>query len=416
MKDECERENNTCSDLGAGPVCAESLGDHNIGEGYDVTVIGASTAGTAAALQLAELGFRVLLIERATFPRFVACGEGLSQIGIEALAPLLVCGSQNGLSLDSVPFQEFYSYVIRGESTITIGGNSGTLNRGMVRGRGISRYYLDEYLCKTAKSHPLIEVVTGVRVSRITQSGSGIMVFLAGSRAPLKSRFGIIAGGKCYRFLAECGFRHTEGAKQRVGASAEFVITDSAQVDLLMSVFVKPTMEVYCTPVGVNRINLNVLTAGEGIARLGRKRGIVELFSRTLDEYGVSACQYSEILGAIPAGSRLREPCIGNLIAVGDALESLDPVGGMGMTHAIISGRLAAYSINSSFRNGSVLSRNCAQMRRKLFPLRQTTSAAALVVRTFSRLRSLEPLYRSGLLDFIENRMLERSLTWARRL
>jgi flavin-dependent dehydrogenase len=183
-----------------------------------------------------------------------------------------------------------------------------------------------------------------------------------------------------------------------------------------MSVFVKPTLEVYCTPVGLNRVNLNVLTTGEGMAGIGRKRGILELFNRTLDEYGVSGCQYSEILGAIPSGNRLRAPCIGSLIAVGDAFESLDPVGGMGMTHAIISGRLAAYGIASSFRDVSLLSRNCAQIRRKLAPLRQTTMAAALVVRTFSRFRSFEPLYRSGVLDFIEDRMLVRRLAWARRL
>ncbi len=167
---------------------------------------------------------------------------------------------------------------------------------------------------------------------------------------------------------------------------------------------------------GLNRVNLNVRASGDDILGRGRKRGISELFNRTLDEYGVSACQHSEILGAIPSGARLKAPCIGNLVAAGDSFESLDPVGGMGMTHAIISGRLAAYAIASSFRDGSVLMKNCAGIRRKLTPLRQATFGAALVVRTFSRFRSLEPLYRSGAIDFIEDRMLGRNLVWARRL
>lgn len=384
---------------------------HHIAPEYDVIVVGASVAGTSAALQLAKLGFAVLLLEKSTFPRSVACGEGLSQIGVEALTPLLD-DDQKGLSLDCVPFCNFYSYVIRGNSTITVGGNAQTV----VRGRGVSRYYLDAYLCKAASTHPLIEVVMGARVSGITQSASGAMVAMAGSRAPIRSRFVVIAVGKSYRLLSECGFDLIDGVKQRMGASAEFVITDTVPKDLQMTVFVKPTMEVYCTPVGQNRLNLNVLTSGEGIVDLGRKRGIGELFNRTLDEYGVSGSQHSEILGAVPSGIRLKGPCIGNLVAVGDALESLDPVGGMGMTHAIISGRLAAYGIASSFRDGSLLSKNCAHMRRTLAPLRQVTQGAALVVRTFSRFRALTPLYRTGMLDFIEDRMLGRHLAWAKRL
>lgn len=384
----------------------------DMGGMYDVIVVGASVAGASAALQLAQLGFTVLMLEKSRFPRFIACGEGLSQIGIEALAPLLRDANQNGISLDSLPYCDFHSYIIRGNSTIAVGG----VDKTSVRGRGISRYYLDEFLIKVARSHPLIKVVTGVRVARIAQSASGVMVYMAGSMAPLKSRFGVIATGKSYRMLSECGFQPVSGTRQRAGASAEFLMTDAPAEGLLMTVFVKPTMEVYCTPVGMNRINLNVLTTGEGISDLGRKRGLEDLFRRTLDSYGVSAVQHSEILGSVPSGTRLKAPCRGNLVAAGDALESLDPVGGMGMTHAIVSGRLAAYGIASSFRDGSLLSENCARIRGMLMPLRQVTRGAALVVRTFSRYRALEPLHRSGVLDFIEDRMLQRHLAWARRL
>jgi len=379
---------------------------------YDVIVVGASVAGTSAALQLAKLGFTVLLLEKSTFPRFVACGEGLSQIGIEALAPLLDTADGGNQSLDLVPSCNFYSYVIRGNTTLTVGRGE----QACVRGKGISRYYLDAHLCQAASSHPLIGVVTGARVLKISQVASGVMVYMAGSKAPVRSRFGVIATGKNYRLLSECGLRLIDSAKQRVGASAEFLITDSVLKNPLMTVFVKPALEVYCTPVGQNRINLNVLTAEEGMVEIGRKRGIADLFSRTLDQYGVSACQHSEIMGAVPSGTRLKDACIGNIVAVGDAFESLDPVGGMGMTHAIISGRLAAYGIASSFNDGSLLSKNCAHFRRTLAPLRQVTQGAAFVVRTFSRYRALAPIYRSGALDFIEDRMLERHLAWARQL
>ena len=42
---------------------------------YDVIVIGAGPAGTAAAMLLAQVGRRVLLLEKSRFPRHKLCGE-----------------------------------------------------------------------------------------------------------------------------------------------------------------------------------------------------------------------------------------------------------------------------------------------------------------------------------------------------
>ena len=44
---------------------------------YDVAVIGAGPAGSAAALALARQGRSVLLLEKAAFPRYKTCGGGL---------------------------------------------------------------------------------------------------------------------------------------------------------------------------------------------------------------------------------------------------------------------------------------------------------------------------------------------------
>jgi len=404
-----------CNELNFSNISSSELGNYTIGDNYDVTVIGASIGGTSAALQLAKLGFSVLLIDKTTFPRYIPCGEGLSKIGIEALAPLLSQSIRSESTIekhlfDLLPHHDFYSYSIRGNCTIVVGGES----RKRIRGRGISRYCLDDFLLKVAKAHPLIEVASGLKVLKVTQSRVGIEVFLAGSKVGIRSRFGVIASGKSHRFLAECGFEFIKPKLERIGASAEFKITDSSQALLKMSVFVKPTFEVYCTPVSSNRINISVLATSEAMSSMGRKRGILDLFDRTLGEYGISAQQDTEILGSAPSGARLTTPCVGRLIAVGDALESLDPVGGMGMTQAIVSGRLSAYGISASFKEGTDLKENCLHMRRCLSPLRQTTFAAALVVRTFSRYRSLDPLYKSGLLDFIEERMFKRHIAWGK--
>ena len=59
----------------------------------DVVVIGASLAGSAAALVLARSGARVALVDKASFPRPKTCGELLSPDGVAALARLGLDGA-----------------------------------------------------------------------------------------------------------------------------------------------------------------------------------------------------------------------------------------------------------------------------------------------------------------------------------
>ena len=47
-------------------------------ERFDVLVVGAGPAGSATALHLARAGARVLLVDKARFPRDKPCGGGLT--------------------------------------------------------------------------------------------------------------------------------------------------------------------------------------------------------------------------------------------------------------------------------------------------------------------------------------------------
>ena len=58
------------------------------GAELDTVVVGASLAGSAAALVLARCGARVAVVDKATFPRPKTCGELFSPDGVAALARL----------------------------------------------------------------------------------------------------------------------------------------------------------------------------------------------------------------------------------------------------------------------------------------------------------------------------------------
>ena len=53
----------------------------------DVAVVGAGPAGAAAAIILARAGRRVVLIDKATFPRDKCCGDGLTAAALRRLEP-----------------------------------------------------------------------------------------------------------------------------------------------------------------------------------------------------------------------------------------------------------------------------------------------------------------------------------------
>ncbi|MGB8650311.1 MAG: FAD-dependent oxidoreductase, partial [Mycobacteriales bacterium] len=55
---------------------------------YDVAVVGAGPAGAAAALSALRTrpGARVLLLDRAGFPRDKACGDGIAPHALDELA------------------------------------------------------------------------------------------------------------------------------------------------------------------------------------------------------------------------------------------------------------------------------------------------------------------------------------------
>ena len=61
---------------------------------YDAVVVGAGPGGAATAAHLARAGSRVLLLDRASFPRDKACGGGLTPRGVAALDRL-------GVALDA---------------------------------------------------------------------------------------------------------------------------------------------------------------------------------------------------------------------------------------------------------------------------------------------------------------------------
>ncbi len=163
----------------------------------DVAVVGAGPAGSVAAQRLAAAGVRVVLLERATFPRDKPCGDGVAARGLSVLA-------RTGLGewISRFPAPEVLRLTPPDGQVLDLRLPSGD---GYCYGRTIPRRLLDDRLAQAA-AEAGARLVEGARVrcvdrvdGRVTCVVSGglevtapLVILADGSHAPVTRRLGLV--------------------------------------------------------------------------------------------------------------------------------------------------------------------------------------------------------------------------------
>jgi flavin-dependent dehydrogenase len=265
--------------------------------GYDVAVIGAGPAGSAAAIELSRAGASVLLLEKAAFPRHKVCGEFLSP-EVAAILDELGCRRL----LDNAPRMDLACVHTLSKQVLEFPMASPA--------HGLSRRTLDDGLVRAACSHG----AAFVEKTEIVSHASGELTARDGRR--FQARVVIHASGRSA----------TSGSAQHFGFKAHFLGDYPARVDLHFL----PGGYLGVSPVEDGRINVCALVE----KRLVRQaetivRGILG------DVYG----QEWPFLYTGPCNPGWRGV---QGLPAGDAAAFLDPFTGDGISLALRSGRLAA--------------------------------------------------------------------------
>jgi menaquinone-9 beta-reductase len=300
---------------------------------FDVAIVGASLAGSAAAITLGRAGLRVALLDKATFPRHKPCGEGLSQSAFSLLEDL-------GISTSTLFNHEnlFFGFQFLQEDSQHSSKRSFAAYGKKPKGGGVSRTELDSVLNSKVAFYRTISSFFGEAVSEVQWSNDTWT--LTTSRQTLKARFLVLAHGvRASPIVAEFMSVQSSGS-ERVGYS--MMARVSSKKDLPV-VTVIPFLEgeIYLTRLKNSFVNVS-LVGSRNFVRTYRDQA--RLFSLISSHLGSKPEIVWRGAGAthFDVRSQSRHPA---LFLVGDACQSFDPACGLGMTHALLSAQLASHLI-----------------------------------------------------------------------
>ncbi len=333
-------------------------GAHRVSREWDVAVVGAGPAGSATALLLARAGARVLLLDRARFPREKPCSEYLSPESTRVLERL----GQDVLAAVAAASPAR----LTGMKVVAPSGR-GVVGRFETFSFALPRSRFDTILRAAAEAAGA-EVREGVKVEELIYDAgavAGVITRDAGSGKRDAIRARVIVGADGLRSIVarRLGMVHTAGPR-RMAFTAH--VADVPGVHDLGEMHVgRPGY------VGLGPIGDGVTTVALVVPFAEAERG--SRFFAELDRFPAVAGRFDprrvvrRVLATGPFARWSRRPAArgGGALLVGDAADFFDPFTGQGIYSALRGAELAAAAIVDTLATGASLQRYARARRRE---------------------------------------------------
>jgi geranylgeranyl reductase family protein len=329
-------------------------------ERFDVAVVGAGPAGSTTAYRLARAHARVLLVDKARFPRDKPCGGGLTTRAVKQLP----------FSVDPVV-----------EDRITRA-------RCRLRYGPVIERSSDRVLCLMTQRRRLDDFL----VQKAVEAGAE---FRDGVRVTVESDRRLTVEGEAVEAAAVIGADGANGATARTLGLAGGIVNgvalegnlpydrlprNSWRGMLVLELATVPGGYGWIFPKG-DHVNVGVGGWGDEGPRLRRHLQVL------CDHYGIEPDELSDVRGhRLPMRRRETLLARGRALLVGDAAGVLDPVSGDGIYEAFVTGRLAAeHTLALLEGKAESLDRYHDSVRRELDPLSSAGWGAKKALDRFPR-------------------------------
>ncbi len=325
-------------------------------ETYDVLIVGAGPGGCSAAWRLAGRGYRVLMVDRETFPRQKICGDGIAPRAVHALYQMGLRDQLEGRYqvIEGVRFYSTYGGVC--EARYPMGGHFPD------HAYIVPRLEFDDMLVKQVRSRGA-ELWEGCEVLAPLPATAGrvpgVVVEKEGRRLEIGAKFIIAADGPSSVVGKSLGLLIHD--PRYLGVSVRCYMRGAKDVDPFLGIYPENAIMPNCGwifPVDAETVNVGVGAMLYAIRKknMNLNRVFEDFITKT--RYAAEKLRDAEPVDKL-RGAQLRvalrgsRPGTGNVLLVGDAASMTNPISGEGISYALESGKLAGESVLASLEAGT---------------------------------------------------------------
>jgi len=313
-----------------------------------ICIIGAGPAGITTSLFLAKKGIQSTLIDKAVFPRHKACGDNISGNTIRMLNeidPTFINELQ--LKKKSLEMKGVVAYAANNHKMkidflpLEKGSDEPSCYT-------IPRIKLDNEMMKKAKANPLIEVIEGFNVTKLTRVENGILI--KSNKQIIFTNLAIVCSGSNANFIKNIHQVDKEDKHFAVGVRGYYKNVPLFESGEYCELYVTKELlpgGLYITQFPDKTVNVNVVVRSDVVKK--KKLNLKQILKNTLATHPLlkdrfaNAEQVGKLTGSgLFLGTKKRKISGDNFMLAGDAAGLIDLLSANGIPQAMLNGKIAA--------------------------------------------------------------------------